>query len=474
MWWIAAALAAPTVLETDVDLLLASPALNGASVSLIVMDMDRRVWVDRFADSRQVPASVAKMMSTAAAMEALGPNHSVETSLMAHGSVVDGVLDGSIVVVGAGDPTLGDDNPAAWLRSWAESVADAGIERVDGDVIADGRVFAGPTLGRGWAWDDAPWSYSAPVTGLQIGHNLAVIRVAGLADGSVKVDPGEWSECLDIDNRLVVDEPDVAGELRAYRRPSSAVLVLDGAVSAGSERTLRVTLSDPERCLASRFRSALEEAGVEVMGDSRATRPADAGWQGSELASVTSPSLIDLLPVILQDSDNLVAESVVRWLDPSPTGKTMAAAERALAEVLSPSGIGHEWTLVDGSGLSRYDQLSASTLADMMVWAQGRPWGPAWVETFAVAGESGTLRGRMNGGAGRIQGKTGSMSGVLSLAVIVPSDAGPLVYVMLSNGVMGSRSQVRGVQDAIAERIVAYSPSDDRRCGRRCQRRRAK
>ena len=66
------------------------------------------------------------------------------------------------------------------------------------------------------------------------------------------------------------------------------------------------------------------------------------------------------------------------------------------------------------------------------------------------------------------------MSGVLSLAVLVPSDAGPLVYVMLSNGVMGSRSQVRGVQDAIAERILDYSPSDDRRCGRRCQRRRAK
>ncbi len=474
MWWIAAALAAPTVLEADVDHLLAAQVLDGASVSLVVMDRDRRVWVDRGADSRQVPASVAKIMGTAAAMEALGPDHSVVTSLMAHGSIEEGVLVGSIVVVGAGDPTLGGDDPTVWLRDWAETVAEAGIERVDGDVIADGRVFAGPTLGRGWAWDDAPWSYSAPVTGLQINHNRAAIHVAGMADGSVIVDSGEWSDCLDIDNRLTVDDPEVAGGLQAYRRPSSAVLVLDGAVAAGSERTLRVTLADPEQCLASRFRSALQQAGVEVVGDARTTLPADAGWQGTQLASVTSPSLVELLPAILQDSDNLVAESVVRWLDPAPTGKTMAVAENALAEALSGSGIGREWTLVDGSGLSRYDQLSASTLADVMHWAQTRPWGPAWVETLAVAGESGTLRGRMSGGAGRIQGKTGSMSGVLSLAVLVPSDAGPLVYVMLSNGVMGSRSQVRGVQDAIAERILDYSPSDDRRCGRRCQRRRAK
>jgi D-alanyl-D-alanine carboxypeptidase/D-alanyl-D-alanine-endopeptidase (penicillin-binding protein 4) len=438
------------------------------------MDMDRRVWVDRSADARQVPASVAKIMGTAAAMEALGPDHSVVTSMMAHGTVTDGVLDGSIVLVGAGDPTLGGDDPAVWLRGWAEAVADAGIERVHGDVIADGRVFAGPTLGRGWAWDDAPWSYSAPVTGLQIGHNRASIRVAGMADGSVTVDSGEWADCLDIENRLIVDDPDVTGGLRAYRRPSSAVLELDGAVSAGSERTLRVTLPDPEQCLALRFRAALDDAGVDVLGEARTTRPEDSNWQGEVLASVTSPSLIGLLPAILQDSDNLVAESVVRWLDPAPTGKTMAVAEESLAEVLSPSGIGREWTLVDGSGLSRYDQLSASTLADVMHWAQARPWGPAWVETLAVAGESGTLRGRMSGGAGRIQGKTGSMSGVLSLAVLVPSDEGPMVVVMLANGVMGSRSQVRGVQDAIAERILAYSPSDERRCGRGCQRRRAK
>jgi D-alanyl-D-alanine carboxypeptidase/D-alanyl-D-alanine-endopeptidase (penicillin-binding protein 4) len=466
MWWIAVVMAAPTVLEADVDRLLAVPALNGASVSLLVMDMERRALVDHQADARRVPASVAKIMSTAAAMEALGPDHTVVTSLMAQGSVTGGVLDGALVVVGAGDPTLGGGDSGAWLRSWAIAVADAGIERVDGDIIADGRVFAGPPLGRGWAWDDAPWSYSAPVTGLQIGHNVAVVRIAGMADGSVDVDPGEWSECLDIDNRLMVDDPGVVGGLRAYRPPSSTVLVLDGAVAAGSERTLRVTLPDPAHCMASRFRLALEEAGVQVNGDSRSTRPADTGWHGTVLATVTSPSLVELLPAILQDSDNLVAESVVRWLDPAPTGKTMAVAEDALADVLSPSGIARGWT--------RYDQLSASTLADVMRWAYTRPWGPAWVEALAVAGESGTLRGRMSGGAGRIQGKTGSMSGVLSLVVFVPSESGPLVYVMLSNGIMGSRSEVRAAQDAIAERLLAYSSRDDRRCGRRCQRRREK
>src|SRR5690606_37061800 len=122
-----------------------------------------------------VPASTLKLLTGAAVLEALGPEHRYRTLVSAAGPVHNGVLQGHIVVLGSGDPTLSarfQDDPRYAFRAWADSLRAHGITRVAGGIVGIDSVFTGPPLGAGWAWDDLREPYAAEVTGLQFNEGV--------------------------------------------------------------------------------------------------------------------------------------------------------------------------------------------------------------------------------------------------------------------------------------------------------------
>ena len=172
--------AAVSNLRTAIDRIVSAPGLDRATWGIAVESLDRRdVLVSMNADRLLLPSSTMKIVTLAAAATRLGWDYVFETRLIASGRRAGGLLEGDLVVVGSGDPSLDDWDGAASrvFRDWARQLKDAGITTVTGRLVGDANVFDSNTLGAGWAWDDLDRSFATEVSGLQFNQNSAQLVI---------------------------------------------------------------------------------------------------------------------------------------------------------------------------------------------------------------------------------------------------------------------------------------------------------
>ncbi|MEO0600525.1 MAG: D-alanyl-D-alanine carboxypeptidase/D-alanyl-D-alanine-endopeptidase [Myxococcota bacterium] len=400
MWWALVSLAVAGGLKKLVDEELDHPTLHGAVVSLRIDDERGKTLFARGSEQRLVPASTMKWVTAVAAADQLGLDHTFTTTVEVAGVLVGDTLYGDIYWVGDGDPSLGEDDPNEVLDEIARVMGGTGIRRVKGGVVVDHSIVTDPPLGAGWMWDDMRFGFSAPHSGLNLGHNL-------------------WH--------------------RAFKD-------VEGCESVDDRRD--APLIDPPTCFGNLLQARLVEAGIRTTKEPRA---GDVPNDATEFVRFESPPMSDLLNRMLLDSDNLYAECIARALDPDGA-RSIGDAREVLDGLFERAKVTPTFfKLADGSGLSRYSLVSADTLVELTSWAVQQPWGLDLLELMPIAGVSGTMENRNVGtpAQGRVWAKTGSMSGVRNLVGVV-QDAKDrnLRFAILFNGVAGQKA-AREVQDRI-------------------------
>ncbi|PNE33396.1 D-alanyl-D-alanine carboxypeptidase [Streptomyces eurocidicus] len=341
------------------------------------------------------PASTVKLATAAAALSALGPDHRVDTTVVADG-------DGGIVLVGGGDPTLtardgagaGPQRPAS-LRELARSTARAlkarGKDRVA--VGYDASRYAGPAVH-------------------PIGPNENIAPVSALM-----VDEGR----------------------------------LDDSDRGPAERS-----TDPVADAAGKFAGLLRDEGVGVEGDVAARR---AGDRAERLAAVSSPTVAALVERTLTNSDNDIAEALARQTALA-SGQEASFEGAAGAVTGRLDGLGLSGAKVaDGSGLDRADQVSADLLARLLVRAADprRPELRPVLTGLPVAGFTGTLRGRYGdeaAGRGLVRAKTGTLTGVNTLAgTVVDAEGRVVTFAFMASGT-GDADAAQRALDRLAAKVA--------------------
>jgi D-alanyl-D-alanine carboxypeptidase/D-alanyl-D-alanine-endopeptidase (penicillin-binding protein 4) len=222
-------------LTRDIDAILAQPALEHGYWAVLVKSLknDDTLYTVN-ARRLMLPASNMKIVTLAAAAEKLGWDYRYETRVMTNGTVANGALDGDLIVVGAGDPSLMDGDPAARLfDEWAAALRTRGVQRIIGRIVGDDNAFADEGLGFGWSWDDLPDDYAAAVGALQFNENAVRVTAspgpaAGDAAGVAVVPPT---------NALVVRNALTTGP--GVSRQSDAVLRVGAAERAHRARNRR-------------------------------------------------------------------------------------------------------------------------------------------------------------------------------------------------------------------------------------------
>ena len=346
------------------------------------------------ARSMRPPASVEKLYTATAALELLGPSARLETTVLGVGHLAPGgVWEGSLYLRGGGDPTFGD---SRFIREHYGGVG-----------------------------------ASISALARQLARVQGIHQVTGSIYGDESyLDPlrGEPSSGYSFD-------PFLEGTLSA--------LAFDRGES-GREHGAHA----PAAYAARRLRQALASDGVSIHGTSgAASTPAGA----VALAAAPSPTISQLLGLMLPPSDNFFAEMLLKDLGARLGGAgTTAAGARVVAHTIGALLAIHP-RVVDGSGLSPSDRTSPAQVVELLVKLAPTPAGAVLREHMAVAGRTGTLALRMRGtgAAGRCQGKTGTLTGASNLVGYCQSAGGRLLaFAIFTDGISTSAAHV--FQDHIA------------------------
>ena len=379
------------------------------------------------------PASNCKLYTLALALDRLGADYRIKTSLYAKAKPSRaGTLKGDLIVYGRGDPTLN-----AWLHGGdlyqafeplVCALSQAGVKRITGDVVGDESYFRGPPLGSGWAWDDLEHSYGAEISALTINDNIlqAVLRPGDRIGAPCQLTLRPETAWLKLDNRTQTRERGTAPRIQFHHPLCDKVIYIAGQMpidDAGS--TNEVTLHNPAGLFASFLKEALVRRGIKVGGKARSMN-----WLGRqaqprdreslvELGSVESLPLRDIASLVQKRSQNLYADLLLAHVGEksraadSPADETSESLgirelDRFLAEVGIRPG---EVLFEEGSGLSRNNLATPNATVTLLRFMSRHKDAQVYLDALPTAGVDGTLAGRMTGtpAAGNARAKTGTL-----------------------------------------------------------------
>lgn len=415
------------------------------------------------ADQYFIPASNAKLLTTAAALTALGADFRIRTSVYQSTDPATGL--NRLILVGRGDPSLSDTQ----LRNLATQIRHQGITQID-QLVANDQYFTGDAVNPNWEWEDIQAGYGAPVNSLNLNGNAIALSLFPQALGEplrvVWADSAEAQQWR-IDNRsrtVSAGEPEFVSVGRDLSQP---VLYVQGQLQVGSNsEDAAIAIPDPTSYALRRFRQILTDAGISVryLLTTSIPLPNDA----TEVAFVLSPPLSELLVVANQDSDNLYAETLLRIVgvnhQPSPdqANSSLDAGIEAIATTLANLGVDPEsYALADGSGLSRHNLISPAALVQTLQAMARSPQAALYRNSLAVAGVSGTLqyRFRNTAVAEHLYGKTGALSGVAALSgYLDPPNYPPVVFSILVNQFNQPVRTIRPTMDEIVLHLARLQP----------------
>ncbi|MGD9900169.1 MAG: D-alanyl-D-alanine carboxypeptidase/D-alanyl-D-alanine-endopeptidase, partial [Calditrichaceae bacterium] len=277
------------------------------------------------------PASGLKLLTTAAALDMLGPDYQIETHLYYDGNIgTDGILTGNIYIRGGGDPSLGSDriDSSASLNNlmakWAAAVRKKGIREIRGSIIADDLLFSGNSVPDNWTWGDIGNYYGAGSNALSIHDNLYFLyfkpgKFAGQPANVLRTVP--LIQGLSFDNHMLTGRKGSGDHGFIYCAPGQYKATLRGTVPAGvREFAIKGSIPDPALFAAQYFSDHLQEVGITVSGIPKKLNQTMSYNSAKLIHKTKSLPIKDIVHYTNKRSMNLYAEQLLRLIALEETG----------------------------------------------------------------------------------------------------------------------------------------------------------
>jgi D-alanyl-D-alanine carboxypeptidase/D-alanyl-D-alanine-endopeptidase (penicillin-binding protein 4) len=307
-----------------IDSILAQPELRNAQCGVCIIDLaSDSVVFARNSQKLLIPASNMKIVSTAASLCYLGSGYRYNTRFGMQGTVKGNTLDGDLIVIGGGDPTL----TSRSLEQFVRTLGTRQIKTVTGNIIIDddfftelslhGNGFTYERLPVGWAWHYLDARYAAEISALSLDKNYVNVIMEPTSPGDdarVRIEPETEYVRLVSRMKTVQDKDSII----IYRTPGTNIIYVDGGIGDKRARSIPVSVMDPARFAGYRFRELLRDAGITVRGNVVMLDEYDKTAQPSGprilIDSILSPPLIDILQETNVESVNLYAETLLKTL----------------------------------------------------------------------------------------------------------------------------------------------------------------
>jgi serine-type D-Ala-D-Ala carboxypeptidase/endopeptidase (penicillin-binding protein 4) len=396
---------------------------------------DKTTLYQRNSDQLLIPASNAKLLTTAAALQKFGPNYRRTTALYDQGN-------GNFTLIGQGDPSFGE----AQLQDLARQLKAQKIDRISRLSLQEGSI-GGPLTHPNWEWGDLQSGYAPRINSLILNQNAIELRLTPQTLGK----PLQWEWVTDTDRTTPPFTID--NQTRTVNQPleeftegsiNGNILQLRGQLQVGAEAdTLSVAIPDPGEQFAQRLRQEFSRQGITI--DHLSVRhQQNPSPKNPPIAAIQSPTIAALIQTANQTSNNLYAEILLRWLNSQ--GLTELQTQLQSLGITSSS-----YQLVDGSGLSRQDLVTPTALVALL---QIMGNNPTYRASLAQSATSGTLKNRLKDlPPGQIQAKTGYLTAALGLSGYANGPEPRTFSILLNHSTLDlatQRNSIDGIAKAIA------------------------
>jgi len=442
---------------------------KGSSVGIYVIDLSTGNTL--IAENSQLllaPASVLKILTSAAALEILGPDYRFNTDLGFSGKLDSRMvsLTGDLIIKGGGDPTLGSAfpeeafKPDDFWEKWIAELKVAGIKKVAGNLVLDISVYEGNTLPGSWAWEDIGNYYGAAPSALSVFDNMVRLYF----DSPDK--PGEPVT-------LIRTVPNIAGitwqnEIKSstinrdmsnvYGSPWGEKRLMCGTIPIGKKGfEVKASLPDPPLFLGNFLMGKFSDAGIMVSGEVKVTHePQSINFISSHL----SPSLSEILKIMNHESVNLFADHMVMQIALEKGGKgNLDTGLELIRSFWKKNGIRDTFFIEDGSGISRFDAISAKQMTGILAYMDTSVYSGVFKSSLPEAGKGTLSSFNVTDFPGRsLRCKSGSMDRVKNYAGYLKCNSGrEVAFAILVNNFACTQTEVgRKIQRLLLNIKHAY------------------
>ncbi len=410
------------------------------------------------------PASNIKILTSSAGLFFLGPDYYFETTLYYKGEIEDGILNGDIYVVGGFDP----DFSIYDLDYFVDAIDSLGIKEINGNLFADVSRMDTMYWGEGWMWDDDPSTDAPYLSSLNINLNSVDVFLLGMEVGKkAQVILNPHSDYFEIYNETLTIPP---GEDNSYfisrdwmNKKNTIIAV--GKINkrthiSGEEKPISLNVFKPDLYFLTLFKETLERKRIKVKGS------LDNFWlpYGAIHVRTFSRPFAEVIKRVNKVSSNLNAEMVLYAMAEKYFGKPATSKNgiKVINNLISMAGMNPEkYRLVDGSGLSHYNLVSAELMLAVLkyMYYEEPDLYEVLIESFPIAGVDGTLGRRMGESIAenKVKAKTGTISGVSALSGYITSRSGKLLaFSILMQNFVNNTSTARTFQDEICKILAEY------------------
>ncbi|MDR7003026.1 D-alanyl-D-alanine carboxypeptidase/D-alanyl-D-alanine-endopeptidase [Neobacillus niacini] len=455
---------APIALDQKLNHLLMNESdLQGAIAGISVRSASSgQIIYDHMGETRLRVASNMKLLTAAAALNALGVNYRFNTDVLTEGRIKGKTLYGSLYLKGYGDPTLLKTD----LDHMAKQIKESGINKIKGDLVGDDSCFDNVRYSTDLPWSDETTYYGAQISALTVSPDkdydagTVIVRVKPSSHQGTKptVSVSPKTSFVKIVNQVVTGPADSKKDLKIERGHGNNIITISGAIPLNSKSEREwVGVWEPTNYTLALFKQSLSEHGIKLTGKIRTGKtPKDA----IERISHSSMPLSELLVPFMKLSNNGHAEVLTKEMGRIVKGE--GSWEKGLEVIqneLPNFGVNPKTILLrDGSGISHVNLIPANQISQLLYSVQNKPWFPIFLNSLPVAGESekrvgGSLRNRLRTPLtkGKVWAKTGTISTVTSLSGYVQTKSGEkLIFSILLNNLL-DEEKGKKIEDRIVE-----------------------
>lgn len=476
-------LRAITHLQLQIQKLLGHKQLQKTDLGLSVVSLQTHKDIFSYnSDIALVPASTTKLLPTFSALEQLGSNYKIVTSIYSDdmdGPDKDGVLHGNLYLIGRGDPLL----TVTDIENLAAQLSHLGIKKITGSIFGDNTFFDNKTNRREYSGDNDEVQPTGPISALTIQKNIVTILVSGgpKVNQPVRVQTIPYSDSftLTVEAQTKLQKP-IKTKRKRFTKPLFSIreaaskqegkqhFVVSGVLNPNTTVSQAFFIKNPGLAAADLLRKRLETVGITVVGKSMIRKTPNTAVILTEFHR----PLMDVLQIINKKSDNFCAEHLFKMLgtsqkngEPNLTSSSMAenrsatASVQQIQSVLTDHAISpKDWSINDGSGLSRRNRITPAVLIKLLDEAQRAPFSEVFYNSLAIAGLDGTLEYRMRGTAAEynVHAKTGTLKNVSALAGYIRTrDGERLVFSFMFNG--WGVGYYKGLENKLCELLANFS-----------------